>query len=266
MNLNIRSKLSLCQFLTIFDCDDLVLLLGKYELPTDELESHWGAQRVTAVLKVGVLQASDSQIGELIQELARTRSSLRNEISPRYHFDERWDDLLLCLKLDGYVMERDKWGDELNRFVSVEPMLEGAAAVEDDLTNELQRSGLSDIEGILHVLESSAHTFRDKNFNGCLNNARVALQTLATSIAQARLPDHPGNFDDTKWGQVVTYLRTSSFISEKQEEGLTGVFSFISPGSHKPIGFSEEEFARLGRSLAVSICYFLAKRLNASED
>ena len=265
MILNTRSKLSLCQFLALFNSGDLVLLFGKYELPTDELESLWGGQSVVAVLKEAILQASASQLGELIQELARTRGSMRNGISPHYRFDERWDDLLLCLKLDGYVMERDECDRELGRLVPVEPVLEGAAAVEDGLTRELQRSGLSDIEGILHVFESSAHAFRDKNFNGCLNNARVALQTLATSIAQARLPDHPGNFDDTKWGQVVTYLRTSDFITKKQEEGLTGVFSFISPGSHIPIGFSEEEFARLGRSLAVSICYFLIKRLNASE-
>ena len=47
-----------------------------------------------------------------------------------------------------------------------------------------------------------------------------------------------------------------------REKGLTGVFSFISPGSHIPVGFSEEEFARLGRSLAVSFCYFLAKQFN----
>ncbi len=265
MNLSKRSKLSVCQFLALFNRDELVLLLGKYELPTDELESRMGGQSVTAVLKVDILQASASQLGELVQELARTWGSLRNEISPRYRFDERWDDLCLCLNLDGYAMERDEYDRELGRFVPVEPMLEGAVAVEDDLTGELRRSGLSDIEGILKVLEDSAGAFRNGDFNGCLNNARVALQTLATSIAQARLPGHPGNFDAEKWGQIVAYLRKSDFVTKKQEEGLTGVFSFISPGSHTPIGFTEEEFARLGRSLAVSICYFLAKRLNADE-
>lgn len=265
MNLSRRSKLSLCQFLALFERDDLVLLFDKYELPTDELESRWRGQSVTALLKEAILQASASQLGELVQELARAGNSMRAEISPRYRFDERWDDLLLCLKLDGYAKERNEYDRELGRFVPVEPVLEGAAVVEDDLTRELRRSGLSDIEGIFEVLESSASAFRRSDFNGCLSNARVALQTLATSIARARTQDYPGNFDDNKWGQVIAYLRSSGFITEKQEEGLTGVFSFISPGSHSPIGFSEEEFARLGRSLAVSICYFLAKRLNAGE-
>jgi hypothetical protein len=124
--------------------------------------------------------------------------------------------------------------------------------------------GLSDTEAILQVLDGSASAFRSGDFNGCLNNARVALQTLATTIAQARLSTHPKSFDATSWGEVIAYLRTSGFISQQQERGLAGVFGFISPGSHTPIGFSEEEFARLGRSLAVSFCYFLVKRQNAS--
>ena len=66
-------------------------------------------------------------------------------------------------------------------------------------------------------------------------------------------------------GSVIAYLRTSGFITQQQEHGLSGVFGLISPGSHTPIGFDEEEFARLGRGLAVSIIYFLAKRLNANE-
>lgn len=265
MNLSKRAKLSLCQFLDLFERDSLVLLLDKYELPTDELESHRIGQGVTPVVKEVVLEASASQLEELVQELARTQGSMRTEISPRYRFDERWDDLLLCLKLDGYAKERDEYDRELGRFVPVEPVLEGAAVVEDDLTRELRRSGLSDIEGILQVLESSASAFRDSDFNSCLSNARVVLQTLATSIARARTQDHRGNFDDNKWGQVIAYLSSSGFISKKQEEGLTGVFSFISPGSHSPIGFSGEEYARLGRSLAISISYFLVKQLNAGE-
>ena len=41
MNLSKRSKLSLCQFLTLFGRDDLILLLGKYGFSTDELENQW---------------------------------------------------------------------------------------------------------------------------------------------------------------------------------------------------------------------------------
>ena len=272
MNLSQRSKLSLCQFLTLFDRDDLIPLFGKYGLSTDELENRWGHRQSTAAaVREAVLPASASQLEGLVQELARTHGSMRTGVSPRYGFDDRWDDLRLCLELDGYTKERNEYdsvGDcffpvELDCFVPIEPVIEGADSVEDDLTKELQRSGLSDTEDILRVLDGSASAFRNDDFNGCLNNVRVALQTLATSISQARLPSHPGNFDATKWGQVIAYLRTSDFITQQQELGIAGVFGLISPGSHTPIGFNEKEFARLGRGLAVSICYFLAKRFNA---
>ncbi len=212
-----------------------------------------------------IVPASTSQLEGLIQELARTLESMRTGVSPRYRFDERWTDLRLCLELDGYTEERDQFDEVQARFIPIEPNIGGAATVEDELTKELRRSGLPDVEGILQVLDRSGSAFRNGDFNGCLNNARVALQTLATLIACERRQDHAGEFDESKWGQVIAYLRTSGFISQQQEHGLAGVFGLISPGSHAPIGFDEEEFARLGRGLAVSIIYFLAIRRNANE-
>ncbi len=114
------------------------------------------------------------------------------------------------------------------------------------------------------MMENSATAFRRSppDYNGCLSNARVALQTLATAIANVRTTTHPGSFDETKWGQILAYLRTSGLITKSEEEGLAGVFSFVSPGAHTPVGISEEEIARLGRSLVASMCYFLVKRYN----
>ena len=263
MNLSHRSKLSLCQFLMLFGRDELIPLFGKFGLSTYEIENQWVSPSVAGPMRQAILWATTTQLGELVQELARTHNSMRAGVTPRYRFDERWKDLRLCLELDGYAKERDECDSELNRFVPTEPIIEDAAAVEDDLTKEIRRSGLDDTEGILRVLDSSATAFLNDDFNGSLNNARVALQTLATSIAQARLPSQPGSFDSTKWGQVLTYLRTSCFITEQQEKGVAGVFSLISPGSHTPIGFSEKEFARLGRGFALSTCYFLVRLYGA---
>lgn len=266
MNLSQRSKLSLCQFLALFGRDELIFLLGKHGLPTDELENERRGQTVPTSLRRSVLRAADSQLGDLIQELARTQNSMRTSISPRYRFDERWADLRLCLELDGYGKGRNEFGGESDHFVPIEPVIEGVEPIEDDLTRELQRSGLVRVDEILRVLDNSANAFRSGDVNGCLNNARVALQTLATSIAQLHLSKQPGSFDPAKWGQVIAYLRTSGFITQQQEQGLAGVFSFVSPGSHIPVGFTEQGFARLGRSLVVSFCYFLTKRLNAGES
>jgi hypothetical protein len=40
------------------------------------------------------------------------------------------------------------------------------------------------------------------------------------------------------------------------------VFSFVSPGAHAILKLSETEMVRLGRSLVVTMCYFLTKRWN----
>ena len=58
-------------------------------------------------------------------------------------------------------------------------------------------------------------------------------------------------------------IATCGFLTENEEKGLTGAFSFVSPGAHLSVGLSETEMVRLGRSLVVSMCYFLAKRYNA---
>jgi hypothetical protein len=51
------------------------------------------------------------------------------------------------------------------------------------------------------------------------------------------------------------------FLTEKEEQKVIApIYGFISDGCHKPLGFSEEEFARFGRNLAISMCYFLIKK------
>ena len=263
MNLSNRSKLSLCQILLLFPRPSLRLLLDKHGIP-HELEDDYPGD-ATATLTESVREgASATQLGNLVQEIASTKRTLRCEVEPRYRFDERWEDLLLCLELDGYGAERNPMLGGPTRIVAIEPTIEGVAAIDDDLSRQLQATGLPDAGEIARLLDSSATAFREREFNACLNNARVALQTLATSVARAG--NDQGAFDERKWGQVAAYLRTSGVITHDQEQGLTGVFSFLSPGAHTPIGFDEQEFARLGRSLAVTMSYFLAKRFNTCGD
>jgi hypothetical protein len=249
--------------LLLFEREDLILLFEKHGLQTEPLQYEHLATKPMAV-RDAIVAAAPSSLNELVQEIARTKSTMRSNITPRYTFDERWQEFRRCLQLDGYAVARNEYGHELNEFAPIEPIIEGADRPEDDLTVQLRRSGLAGVDGILRLLEASAASFRNGDSNGCLTNARVALQTLATAIAIARPSGHPGSFDRTKWGQVASYLRTSGFITPQQEQCLAAVFSFLSPGAHIPLGFTEEEFTRLGRGLAVSFCYFLAKTLNAS--
>src|SRR5205807_1790196 len=100
------------------------------------------------------------------------------------------------------------------------------------------------------------------DLNGALTNALVALQALATGISRVHRASRRAGFDESKWGQVIAHLRTSGLITEQEERGLGGVFTFVSPGAHTAIGLSEMEMARLGRSFVIGMCYFLVKRYN----
>ena len=266
MNLSSRSKLSLCQFLLLFRRPSLRLLLDKHGIP-HELEDEYPRDATAALTESVCEAASATQLGNLVQEIARTKRTLRCEVEPRYRFDQRWEDLLLCLELDGYCAERSQMLGGTTRVVAIEPTIDGAAVIDDDLSKQLQATELPNADEVAQLLNSSATAFRNREFNACLSNARVALQTLATSVAREQLArarnENQGTFDERSWGQVVAYLRTSGVITCDQEQGLTGVFSFLSPGAHTPIGFNEQEFARLGRSFAVTMCYFLTKRFNA---
>lgn len=267
MNLSERSKLSLCQFLIkIFNRDNLVLLLQKHQIPTDELEFSNHESQLLRLTKEALQAASPNILGEILQELARTSSAIRTDVSPRHKFDGRWDDLCRCLELDGYLLSSQEPGIDLSCFYPIGPRLPGTTNPEDDLIRELKKSVLIGADEIISNLEKSSKTFLEDDFNGCLSNARVALQALATAIAKGDKKLPSSGYDDSKWGQVLDRLKSTGFITANQEKGLAGVFGFISDGAHKPLGFSENEFARLGRTLALSFCYFLVKTWNAKQN
>jgi hypothetical protein len=246
-----RTILSLAQFLELFELRFLSLLLQKHGFPATD--DYWTEQ----VIQGGLQGAANDQLLGLLDEIIRTRGDLRNRVTPRYRYDERWEDLLHCLGLDGYRLEEQ-------RLVAADPTIQGTLPIEDDLTQQLNLSGLNEAPEIIRLMNASGDDFRrvPPDYNGCLTNARVALQTLGTAIARVRRASQPRNFDEAIWGQVLAYLRVSGLITQEEEQGIAGVYGFVSPAAHRPVGFTEEELARLGRSLAASMCYFLVKRHN----
>jgi hypothetical protein len=246
-----RTRLSLCQFLLLQDGWWLSLLLEKHGI----MLGTGGSSIELGGFKRSIEGASQDLILALASEILRTRGDLRTRVSPRYTFDERWDDLQLCFRLDGYVVREAT-------LIPIDPTIEAVVSADDDLTEELRQSGLTETNEIIRVMECSAEAFRRNppDYNACLANARVALQTLATAIARVRNHTQGGNFDETKWGSALAYLRLSDLITLEEEAGLAGVFKFVSPGAHRPVGIDEQEAARIGRSLAASMCYFLIRQ------
>lgn len=174
------------------------------------------------------------------------------------------NNLLMPPEFGVYAWEKEwnQYSEEPDCCVPIKSTTDSTVSGEY-LAGEIRRSGLPKVKNVIRVLKHSEKNFRDGDFNGCLNNARVVLETVARLIAQARHSNHAGNFNSAKWGEVIAYLRKSKFITKERECELADVFRFISPGSHFPV--EDEEFARSGRTRAVSICYFLVKQFNAAD-
>lgn len=257
-----RTKLSLCQYLSLEDHSAVHILMEKHGLLGEYDGAYSFHGDVQAALRAVLLVAPEDRVQELLAEVVLTEpeSAWRAEKTWKLSAHlARWADLLRCLLLDNYRVEQ-------GRLIAVDPSIAGAQPLEDDLTTELKKSGLTDADEIVRAFERSADDFRrtPPDYNGCLSNVRVALQTLGTAIAKKRQAKHGGSFIQSKWGQVLAYLRTSGLITPDEEGLITATYGFISPGSHTPVGLTQEEMVRLGRNMAVSMCYFLVKRHNGS--
>jgi len=191
-----------------------------------------------------------------LAEVVATTGDLRARVNPKYRFDERLHDLTQCLLLDGYII-KDK------KLVQTDPSITDAAPLEDDLIDALQKSGAPRAQEIIAKINDSAGAFRSTppDYNASLVNARVALETLAGDVAahNASQQPTPATYNPSKWGEVLAFLRSSGEITVEEEKGLAGVFGFLSPGAHRPMGIPEDQMTRLGRSFALNMCWFLLK-------
>lgn len=236
MNLSNRTKISLVQLLDVFEKVEVKILFEKYSISSN--------CRNTEDIKYAVLSKN---LQELIKELILAKQTFRNKITPKYTFDERWNDFEKCLFLDGYKIQN-------NAIILIEPTIDGVVAFEDELTSELISSTFSKKEEVKNLINESAEAFKNSDFNQCLSKARISLETIVRTIAIDKY-----NFNDS-WGNALSKLKTESFITQKEEELMAKLYGFISDGSHIPLGFTQEEYARYGRNLAMSKCYYIIKK------
>lgn len=249
MQITKRSKISLAQLLSVVDNESVHVLLDKCDLDP------YAANSVIDISEA-MQSATEKQLSSLIEEISYTSGTLRNTVSPKYSYDNQFKVFRKSLLLDGYIIED-------SGIKSLDPNFEGKEPIEDQLLHEVKKSGLDINDEIKKcILESASDFIKDQpDFNGSLTNIRICLETIIRriSIKQGFINNSSGN----TWGPSLNHLKSNAFITEKEEKTLASVFTFISDGAHVPIGFSEEEFVRLGRNLCASMCYFVIKKYNA---
>ncbi len=252
-----RTRYSLAQFLELQEPMLSIVLLSKYGVQHLSLSP---GQLLYGLLNE--LRGLDERpLMLVLAEVVATKGDLRARVNPKYRFDERMHDLTQCLLLDGYIVKDTK-------LVQIDPSIVDAAPLEDDLIVALQNSGAPRAQEIIAKIGDSAQAFRatPPDYNSTLVNARVALETLAADVAAdvASRAQVPATYNPSKWGEVLAFLRTSGEVTPEEEKGLAGVFGFLSPGAHRPVGIPEDQMTRLGRSFALNMCWFLLKNHHAS--
>jgi len=250
-----RSKLTLCELLTAVPGASLVALLAKHGVGNSllgQLDPH--DQRLREPLSlVKMLPRDGTPVSGLASELLRRKNDFRQQTSPRYVFDQRWAEVEQSIFLDGYRPSDKGW-------VPIDPEIAGLEPLEDDLIAELRASGLGDATEVINAINGSANQFTqaEPDHTASMTAIRIALDTLLRAIANER--DYTGQ---QKWGHILGFLsgKQTSFVTKREEEGLSGVYSFISEGSHRWLdSVWDREMTRLGRNFALGMCYFLVKQ------
>jgi hypothetical protein len=243
-----RTRLSLVQLLALQDEAAVAILLAKYGA-----DMRYRGSFFAEGLREAEQALPPEQALSLAAEAVATRSALRQPISPKPPFDERFADFERCLLLDGYAVV----DCTLRR---TDPSLDSAPPVEDDLIAALQASAAPSRAEIVQKIQDSALAFRNAppDYNAALTNARVALETMARDVAADLLtPAEAAPYEPAKWGSVLAFLKARGEITLEEERGLAGVYGFVSLGAHRSVGVSEEQMTRLGRTLALNMCWFL---------
>ncbi len=242
MIINLRTKISLSQLLDLFEYNLSNLLLEKHSLE----HGCYNINEINDALESGNLES-------LVQEIALTKRVLRNKVSPRYEFDERWDDFEKCLLLDGYKITDN------NLIIPIEPTIDGVVATEDDLTIELNNSSLPKKEEIIKLLLEPANAFKNTtpDYNECLSKARIALETIIRNKVEVE------DGRNESWGRSLHILKDKGFLTPEEDQAISSTYTFVSNGSHIPLGFTQEEYARYGRNLLMTVCYYIIKKQNS---
>lgn len=247
-----RARHSLAQFLELQEPVVSIVMFRKYGVQHLSLSPGYLLHGLLNIVR----DLDDRTLMLVLAEIVATQGDLRSRVNPKYRFDERLHDLTQCLLLDGYAVQKAK-------LVQIDPSIEDAAPLEDDLVIALQNSGVPRAAEIVAKIADSAQAFRatPPDYNAALVNARIALETLAADVAAdvaSAMTPAPG-YNPAKWGEVLAFLHRSGEITLEEERGLAGVFGFLSPGAHRPVGIPEDQMTRLGRSFALNMCWFLLK-------
>jgi hypothetical protein len=209
----------------------------------------------TNTLLDAVTWARPDNMAGLLLELLSGATAVRADAPTKYVFDGRLADLRGRLRADGFEVIEDA-------LVRLVPAAEPAAQISDHLELTLAGSNLDNDGAIRQLLRESylSCSSTPPDFNDGTTKARIALETVARRSASRVAADRGNVAPADTWGAALAFLRAETVITQAEEEALAKVYTLISPGAHVPKGLTDEQWALLARTFAVSGAYFLTRQ------
>ncbi|MCK4786832.1 MAG: hypothetical protein KAV87_23940 [Desulfobacteraceae bacterium] len=246
-----QTRASLVQLLQALSREAVFLLMLKHlDCELRSISAHNLLEAVSA--------AEPDQLAGLLVELVGGKTAIRNDAPTKYVFDGRLEDLASRLRADGYeVIE-----DALSRLM---PAAEPVAQISDSLEKALATSALDHDGNVRKMLKESHQDLSGTppDLNGATSKARISLETVARRAASLIATSRNTNAPKDTWGPALSFLRAQGVIEPQEEDALARIYTLISPGAHVPKGLSDEQWALLSRTFAVSGAYFLLQRFMA---
>jgi hypothetical protein len=215
----------------------------------------------TETLLTELAVANAPAVAGLLVELLADQTAVRADAPVKTVYDKRLEDLRRRLRADGYELVEDG-------LVRLLPGAEPASYVADSLESLLGEFSLDADGSVRRLFRESQDALAGvpPDYNTASTKARISLETLArrssAAIAQSRNLDAPSD----SWGGALSFLRSHAVIEKVEEEALAKVYTLISPGAHVPKGLSDEQWALLARTFALSGAYFLARKYDATRQ
>ena len=243
--LSTRILSAIAQVLSTLSASSANVLLVKHL--NDETHTGADARAFLRVLKSSEGIGANNLLVELIENAA-----VRVSASPKYAFDATMQNLRGWMAYEG-------WEVTAGALVANAPAIEDSTQLRERLLERLAQSEV-DADGCIRAaVDASARHFSTEpiDVNASTGSIRIALETCvrrsAVMVATSRSVVPP----EDVWGSALAFLRQQEILTLDEERGIAAAYTFISPSAHLPKGIDDIEWARIVRTVALSICYFV---------
>jgi hypothetical protein len=248
----------LCNALTAFRLPQRVLetyglLLPDAYVQYDESEAPFCVKPSWDELNADIERARNQnsiQLREVCEELLRRRNDEQwyasNFVEDAARFQDYMAKLKVQLTADGYKFD----GFAIHATLRARPVVELA---DQALRTALEQLTFPLANEVKENLASAEQHFEEPDYNGALQNLRLALKFTLEGVARALESQTGKRLPSERENEVRDYLESVGFLSREEKNGLAGIYGLL---SIRPHGRANEKSALLSYAACIMACFY----------